>query len=492
MIDAALDCVAEVLWQDAGHRSPMQVTADGVEKLHGRALGIIEADKAALAPDRQHAGEVCMGAVGSELVKGPRKFGEAGALGDDQPPNTDSIRSHRDLHIALRDVRERMADVGVNDLGVAERGQDALGAFLHDRGEQAVLAAEKRIYGGLGRPGALDDKVDGGAAVAVLQKDFDGGVQNLRASDLAARSGPRHCCSRWHGPPCFLQNVTYITLSLEVAMSSRPLASATCPVPPATDPIGPLTHHAQTELAAAHDLTALPSLRRVRPSSVEAADKPAASPRLYGALHCAPRENATRILRETERLLRIYGHRKITVADVADACGFSAANVYRYFSSRRAILDALASHYLREAERAALACAICNSRSARDRLSGFLTGLSKALMIFADREPRVSQLLADATAEQWPCYTHYDARLVRHITKILSAANASGEFRLADDAEQEARRVKAAACALVEPDVILSCRDRYAASTREAVSQLIADALLNQSVSPSRASRHPD
>ncbi len=209
-------------------------------------------------------------------------------------------------------------------------------------------------------------------------------------------------------------------------------------------------------------------------------------------MNAAPRENATRILRETERLLRIYGHHKITVADVADACGFSAANVYRYFSSRRAILDALASHYLREAERTALACAICNSRSARDRLSGFLTGLSKALMIFADREPRVSQLLADATAEQWPCYTHYDARLVRHITKILSAANASGEFRLADDAEQEARRVKAAACALVEPDVILSCRDRYAASTREAVSQLIADALLNQSVSPSRASRHAD
>src|SRR5258706_12118586 len=179
MIDAALDCVAEVLWSDAGHRAPMQVTADGVEKLHRRALGIIEAGKAPLAPDPQHTGKGCMGAVRSELVKGPRKFGEACALGDDQPPNTDSIRSHRDLHIALRDVSERMADVGVNDLGVAERGKDALGPFLPDGAEQAVLAAEKRIYGGLGRPGALDDKVDGGAAVAVLQKDFDGGVQNL-------------------------------------------------------------------------------------------------------------------------------------------------------------------------------------------------------------------------------------------------------------------------------------------------------------------------
>src|SRR5258708_24926416 len=113
----------------------------------------------------------------------------------------------------------------------------------------------------------------------------------------------------------------------------------------------------------------------------------------------------------TERLFRGCGNGKVTVGPVAAACGCSAANVYRYSSSRRVILDTLASHYLRETERAALGCAIRNSYSARDRLSGFLTGLSTALMIFTDREPRVSQLLADATAEQWACYTHHDARL---------------------------------------------------------------------------------
>src|SRR5258705_4385221 len=222
-------------------------------------------------------------------------------------------------------------------------------------------------------------------------------------------------------------------------MSSRPLVSAPCPVPPATDPVGPLTHHRGAELATAHHFAALAD-PRVRSSSVEAIDRPGVSPRLYGTVQGAPRENATRILIEIERLLRIGGHRKVTVADIADACGFSAANVYRYFSSRRAILDALSSHYLHETERAALACAICNRDSARDRLSGFLSGLNTALIIFADREPRVSELLADATTEQWPCYIHHDARLVRHITRILAAASASGEFRLVSDAGQQARR----------------------------------------------------
>ena len=239
-------------------------------------------------------------------------------------------------------------------------------------------------------------------------------------------------------------------------MSSRHLVSVACSVPP------------PTETAGDSD----------------------AGPRLYVGLRCDPKDHASRILLETERLLRIYGHRKIRVADVAEACGFSPANVYRYFLSRRAILNSLASHYLREAERTALSCAICNSNSARDRLRGFLTGLNKALIFFSDSEPQVSELLAVAAAEQWPCYSHYDARIVRRIARTLAEAGASGEFRLEGNAEQEARRVKAAACALVEPDVILSCRDRYDASTREAVSHLIADALLNQSVSPSRPSRH--
>src|ERR1700676_5254734 len=151
-------------------------------------------------------------------------------------------------------------------------------------------------------------------------------------------------------------------------MSSRRLMSATCPVPPAAETTG----------------------------------KPGASPRLYRALRCDPQDGAKRILLETETLLRIYGHGKIRVADVADACGFSAANVYRYFSSRRAILDTLASHYLREAERTALACAV-RSDCARDRLSRFLTGLNETLIAFSQSEPQLGELLADAAAEQWPC-----------------------------------------------------------------------------------------
>jgi hypothetical protein len=73
---------------------------------------------------------------------------------------------------------------------------------------------------------------------------------------------------------------------------------------------------------------------------------------------------------------------------------------------------------------------------------------------------------------------------------IPTEGNATGEFRLEDESEHEARRVKAAACALVEPDVIRLCRDKQDIRTREALSRLIAAALLARPVPSRCASPH--
>src|SRR5260370_3387297 len=187
-------------------------------------------------------------------------------------------------------------------------------------------------------------------------------------------------------------------------MSSRPLTSAAYPVPPATDPIGPATHRAQPDIAGTRLRSAAGAVE------TEATAKPDASPRLYQALRCDPQDQAACILVKTERLLRTYGHHKIRVAEIADACGFSATNVYRYFSTRSAILDALASHYLREAERTALAGVIRGGDSARDRLDAFLIRFNTALIIFSASQPKVPQLPPPAPAQHSPSYSPPAAR----------------------------------------------------------------------------------
>ena len=51
------------------------------------------------------------------------------------------------------------------------------------------------------------------------------------------------------------------------------------------------------------------------------------------------------MLDATEGLIRIHGARKVTVSDVAAACGMSQSNAYRFFASRQALLEAVAERW---------------------------------------------------------------------------------------------------------------------------------------------------
>ncbi len=302
------------------------------------------------APDRQHAGQVRIGAIGPDLVESPRQFGEANTLCDDQPVNPDCVWSHNDLHIAPSDVSESRAE------RLSRRPRGRQNAERMDAQRSSTIAAnrpslppKKRIHCGLGSSGALDNEVDGGSTVAVLQKDLDSGIQNLGTANFAARSVPPHWsdCRHWH--PCFSLNVTYITLSMEATMSSRRLVSGSWLLPPLTDPTEFATYRAQAEATRRDDL--YPLLRSPRPRSLsagsadrqpetlqiscpppsarktlrpevgaieaETTSKRRARPRLFHALRHAPQDVAAQILIEAEKLLRIHGHQKLRVADVA-------------------------------------------------------------------------------------------------------------------------------------------------------------------------------
>lgn len=52
-----------------------------------------------------------------------------------------------------------------------------------------------------------------------------------------------------------------------------------------------------------------------------------------------------RLLEAAERLLEAHGARRLTVSDVAAACGMSQSNAYRFFASRKALLEALGDRW---------------------------------------------------------------------------------------------------------------------------------------------------
>jgi AcrR family transcriptional regulator len=57
-----------------------------------------------------------------------------------------------------------------------------------------------------------------------------------------------------------------------------------------------------------------------------------------------------RIIEAAEALFRRLGYAKTTVADIAAELKMSPANVYRFFSSKHAIVEAICERSLRELE----------------------------------------------------------------------------------------------------------------------------------------------
>ena len=87
-------------------------------------------------------------------------------------------------------------------------------------------------------------------------------------------------------------------------------------------------------------------------------------------------ETRARILTEAERLFRHYGYSKTTVADIADACAMSSANVYRFFASKSAIDEAICCVIISNLEGQLLKIASADA-PASQRLTQFIDLLAR-------------------------------------------------------------------------------------------------------------------
>ncbi|TMJ41841.1 MAG: TetR/AcrR family transcriptional regulator [Alphaproteobacteria bacterium] len=70
-----------------------------------------------------------------------------------------------------------------------------------------------------------------------------------------------------------------------------------------------------------------------------------------------PDDTRARIIETAEMLFRRMGFAKTAVADIAGELGMSPANIYRFFSSKHAIVEAICQHCLAELEAKAWAVA---------------------------------------------------------------------------------------------------------------------------------------
>ena len=186
-------------------------------------------------------------------------------------------------------------------------------------------------------------------------------------------------------------------------------------------------------------------------------------------------ETRKRILAEAERLFRVYGYSKTTVADIAEACRMSPANVYRFFASKSAINNAICERIITDDEQA-LAGIAGLPLPASERLRRVVVELNRRSMENFIANKKVHEMVMVALEERWEAIRAHIHRVSDLVATIIADGIASGEFR-----RQDVKRAAECACAamapLRHPVMLVQCMDDPEKPTPSEMAEFIISAL---------------
>jgi AcrR family transcriptional regulator len=140
-----------------------------------------------------------------------------------------------------------------------------------------------------------------------------------------------------------------------------------------------------------------------------------------------PDDTRARIMAAAEALFRRLGFAKTTVADIAAELEMSPANVYRFFSSKNAIVEAICKHCLSEVEEMAWTVARSKASGAErmERLILEILAYHKENFV---SEQRVNELVVAAIEGSWDAIKAHKQNMQNVAELILRDGIAAGEF----------------------------------------------------------------
>ncbi len=141
-----------------------------------------------------------------------------------------------------------------------------------------------------------------------------------------------------------------------------------------------------------------------------------------------------RILDAAEDVLRRFGPGKATVIDVARVLGVSHGSVYRHFSSKAALRDAVLERWLGRVS-TPLAVIVEEKGPAAQRLRRWLDALIAVKQQKVQGDPELfATYVALAAGAREVIAAHVDL-LAGQLSRIIADGVAQGEFTVADPAE---------------------------------------------------------
>jgi AcrR family transcriptional regulator len=135
----------------------------------------------------------------------------------------------------------------------------------------------------------------------------------------------------------------------------------------------------------------------------------------------------TRLLAIAADQLREFGPRHVTVVGIADAAGMTHANVYRYFTNKAALIDAVAGQWLREME-ATIADIADSPDPADDKLERLIQAWAQIHRELLKEDRHLFDVYCTATETSRPLVRKHRARMRQLIERVLDEGIVTGKF----------------------------------------------------------------
>jgi AcrR family transcriptional regulator len=155
-----------------------------------------------------------------------------------------------------------------------------------------------------------------------------------------------------------------------------------------------------------------------------------------------PEDTRARIMETAEALFRRLGYAKTAVADIASELRMSPANVYRFFPSKTAIVQAICQRCLNELDEKTWAIARSKAPASErlERLQFENFAYHKENLL---EEQKVNDIVLVAMEESWDAIMAHKEVIRTAIELILRDGIEAGEFERVDPRETSALMMKA-------------------------------------------------
>jgi len=147
-----------------------------------------------------------------------------------------------------------------------------------------------------------------------------------------------------------------------------------------------------------------------------------------------PDDTRERIMATAEALFRRLGFAKTAVADIAAELRMSPANIYRFFDSKNAIVEAICRRCLAEVEERAWAVARSKAPAAQrmERLIPEILAYHKENLV---TEQRVNELVVAAIEHSWETIRAHKDAMRNVVELVLRDGIDAGDFEPVDPRE---------------------------------------------------------